>query len=140
MMNHMALQGRLTRDVELRQTQSGVAVASFTVAWSEEYKDNKTQLFLDCTAWRQTAEFVDKYFSKGQEVAVEGRLETQKWVADDGQNRSTIKMTVDKVHFCGPKQDGSAPRAAGRAVDVHNDEPAGSAFSTGDDGGGELPF
>lgn len=107
MINKMILQGRLVRDPERRQTQAGVAVASFTVAWSEKYKETETQLFLDCTAWRGTGEMVSKYFSKGKEIAVEGRLETQKWVASDGQNRSTIKMTVDKVHFCGPKQGGN---------------------------------
>ena len=137
MLNSMTLQGRLVRDPELRTTQSGVSVASFTVAWSEKYKETETQLFLDCTAWRHTGEFVNKYFSKGQEIVVEGRLETQKWVTDDGQNRSTIKMIVDKAHFSGPKQDssndsGGAWQPAGEPVNV--------GFEPLDNGDGELPF
>lgn len=107
MINKVILQGRLTRDPELRYTQSGVAVCSFTVAWSETYKGNETQLFMDCTAWRGTGELVSNHFFKGKEIVVEGRLETQKWQDRDGKNRSTIKMMVDRAHFCGPKDSQS---------------------------------
>jgi single stranded DNA-binding protein (ssb) len=135
MVNSAVLQGRLVRDPELRTTQSGVAVASFTVAWSEKYKDTETQCFLDCTAWRGTGEFVSKYFSKGKEILVQGRLETQKWVDNDGNNRSKIQLVADKVHFCGTKSDGgdtsNTYQAASAPVDVTFDEME-------DDG--ELPF
>ena len=112
MINKMVLQGRLTRDVETRNTQSGISVASFTVAWSKKTKDTETQLFLDCTAWRGTADLVAKYFTKGKEIIVEGELSTEKWTDKDGKNRSTIKMTVDQVHFCGNKSDSSAGSAS----------------------------
>lgn len=107
MINKTILQGRLTRDPELRTTNTGVEVCSFTVAWSEEYKENKTELFLDCTAWRQTGAFIAQYFSKGKEIAVDGRLETQKYQDKQGNNRQKIVLTVDKAHFCGKKSDDS---------------------------------
>lgn len=132
MLNKTLLQGRLVRDPEMRSTQSGVPVASFTVAWSKKYKETETQLFLDCTAWRGTAELVQKHFTKGKEIVVEGELSTEKWVDRDGNNRNSIKMTVDSVHFCGSKSSGDA-----------YSEPSGGGFSelpeaNGDDG--ELPF
>jgi single-strand DNA-binding protein len=113
MINKMILQGRLVRDPDARSTQTGIPVAAFTVAWSEKYGETETQLFLDCTAWRGTAELVCKYFHKGKEIVVEGRLETQKWQDKDGNNRSTIKMTADRVHFCGSKADNDAGAVAG---------------------------
>lgn len=138
MLNHTALQGRLVRDPELRHTQAGTPVASFTVAWSEKYGEKETQCFLPCTAWRSTGEFVEKYFRKGQEIAVEGKLITRKWVDNDGQNRSTTQLNVDKVHFCGPKQDGDSSntfRPAGAPVAVSS-----PGFSELGDDDGELPF
>lgn len=134
----MSLQGRLTRDPELRHTQSGTAVCSFTVAWSEKYKETETQLFLDCTAWRNTGEMVSKYFSKGKEIIVEGKLNTEKWKDRDGNNRTSIKMTVDRVHFCGPKENGgdtcNTYHAAGTPVDVSANDFADVEED------GELPF
>lgn len=106
MVNHVVLQGRLTRDPELRSTANGVEVCNFTVAWSETYKDQERKLFCDCTAWRKTGVFVDKYFAKGQQIAVEGYLETQQYTDKDGNKRSTIKLICDKVHFCGDKSSG----------------------------------
>lgn len=103
MINHLTLQGRLTRDPELRQTAGGVPVCSFTVAWSEKYKDQETRLFMPCTAWRATGEMISKNFSKGREIAVEGRLSTREWTDNEGGKRSVIELTVDRVHFCGPK-------------------------------------
>lgn len=106
MVNRMVLQGRLTSDPELRNTQSGVAVCSFSVAWSEKYNGNERKLFLDCTAWRGIGEMVSKNFHKSKEIVVEGQLETDSYTDKDGNKRSTIKMNVDKVHFCGPKSSG----------------------------------
>lgn len=106
MLNYMTLQGRLVADPELRHTQTQLPVCSFRVAWSEKYKESETKLFLPCTAWRSSAEFVSKYFRKGQEIIVEGKLSTRDWKDKDGNNRQTIEMTVDRVHFCGPKQEG----------------------------------
>lgn len=113
MLNKLVLQGRLVRDVEMRTTQSGITVASFTVAWSKKIKETETQLFLDCTAWRGTADLVSKYFAKGKEIIVEGELSTEKWTDKEGKNRSSVKMTVEQVHFCGNKSDGNTAGNAG---------------------------
>lgn len=137
MVNRMILQGRLTADPELRTTQSGTAVCSFRVAWSEKYKETETKLFLSCTAWRGTGEMVAKYFRKGQEIVVEGKLHTESWTDQDGGKRSDIKMTVDSVHFCGPKDgNSSAPRPAGAPVTVHPDDQ----FTELEEDDGDLPF
>ena len=77
MINKMILQGRLTADIELRRTQSDVVNTEFTIAWSEKYKEVETRCFMRCKAWRQTAEFLDKYFRKGQEILIEELLEEQ---------------------------------------------------------------
>ena len=106
MVNFYVLQGRLTKDVEMRNV-GDASLCSFTVAWSEKYKDKETQLFMDCQAWRGTADFINKYFAKGQEIIVEGKLHTEKWQDKDGNNRSNIRMTVDKAHFAGSKADGN---------------------------------
>jgi single-strand DNA-binding protein len=121
MVNHAIIQGRLCAEPELRTTQSGVSVCSFRIAWSEKYKETETKLFLSCTAWRGNGEFVNKYFHKGQEIIVEGKLSTRDWEDKEGNKRSTIELTVDKPHFCGPKQGGDSSNtyhAAGAPVDV----------------------
>ena len=133
MLNNLSYQGRLVRDPALRHTQNGVAVVSFTVAWSEKYKDKETKCFLDCDAWRNTAEFVSKYFSKGQEILVEGKIRTETWEdKETGAKRSSIKLGVDKVHFCGSKQEGGASAGAG-----YPSSDGGFAEIPDD---GELPF
>lgn len=103
MLNKVVFQGRFTADPELKQTQSGVSHCKFTAAWSEKYKEVETQCFLECSSWRQNAEFISKYFKKGDQVIVEGRLVTNKWQDKDGNNRTTIVCEVDKCHFCGAK-------------------------------------
>jgi single-strand DNA-binding protein len=110
MLNRLNYQGRLTADIELKQTQSGVSFTEFTIAWSEKYKEVETKCFLRCKAWRQTAEFISKYFKKGSEILVEGRLVTEQW-EKDGQAQSRTICDIEKVHFCGSKVDGgnSAP-------------------------------
>ena len=85
MINSVVIQGRLTRDPEIKTTQSGIAVANFTVCWSDKYKETETKLFIPCKAWRGTAEFVGKYFKKGQEVAVDGRLIAEEWEKKHGK-------------------------------------------------------
>lgn len=104
MVNKMILQGRLTADPELRQTQSGISFIEFTVAWSEKYNEIETKCFLRCNAWRGTAEFISKYFTKGQEIAVEGKIITEQW-EKDGQPQSRTICDVEKVHFCGSKSN-----------------------------------
>lgn len=140
MVNHFTLQGRLCADPELRTTQSGTSVCSFRVAWSEKYKETETKLFINCTAWRGTGEMVSRYFTKGQEILVEGKLSTRDWEDRDGNKRQSIEMTVDRVHFCGPKQsEGSnAPEYGyGSAAPA---PAAGDQFAELNEDDGELPF
>ncbi len=124
MVNRMILQGRLCADPEMRRTSNGTAVCSFRVAWSETIKDRETKLFLSCVAWQGTAEMICKYFRKGKELAVEGRLSTREYDDRDGNRRSVTEMTVDRVHFCGKNEDaqGTFPRTDGKSQFVEMDE------------------
>lgn len=103
MLNHITIMGRLTRDVELRRTGSGVAVASFTIACDRDYnpKDGseKEVDFIDCTAWRGTGEFVSKYFSKGSTAIVSGRLQIRNYTDKDGNKRRAAEVVADSVYF-----------------------------------------
>ena len=115
MVNKTIVQGRLTADPELRYTQSGIPVATFTVAWSEKYKEQESKLFLRCVAWRGNAEFVSRYFTKGQETVVEGSLNTRKWQDNNGNNRENIELLVDRLNFCGAKKDADNHQNGGYA-------------------------
>ena len=122
--NRMILQGRLVNSPEMRRTNNGTAVCSFRVAWSETIKDRETKLFLNCVAWQGTAEMICKYFRKGKELAVEGRLSTREYDDRDGNRRSVTEMTVDRVHFCGKNEDaqGMPPRTDSKSQFVEVDE------------------
>lgn len=108
MLNIMILQGRLVRDPELSTTPSGIEVVKFTVAWSEKYKETESKCFLNCVAWRATAVFVNTYFKKGQEIAVQGKLTTRDYNDKDGNKRSATEVTCDQVSFCGSKSNASS--------------------------------
>ena len=103
MLNHITIMGRLTRDPELRRTGSGVAVASFTVAVDRDFGKNengeKETDFIDCVAWRQTGEFVSKYFTKGSMIVVSGRLQIRGWTDKDGNKRRTAEVVADNCYF-----------------------------------------
>ena len=103
MLNHITIMGRLTRDPELRRTGSGVAVASFTVAVDRDFggRDGgeKETDFIDCVAWRQTGEFVSKYFTKGSMIVVSGRLQIRGWTDKDGNKRRTAEVVADNCYF-----------------------------------------
>lgn len=103
MLNKMIIQGRLVADPEL-SSKGDHKYCQFRVAWSDKYKDKEIKLFLPCMAWSYTAEFISKYFKKGQSIILEGRLITQEW-EKDGERKSMNRMDVDKVHFCGDKKD-----------------------------------
>ena len=119
MLNHIVIMGRLTRDPELRRTGSGIAVASFTVAVDRDFsgKDGgeKETDFIDCVAWRQTGEFVSKYFSKGRMIVVSGRLQIRTWPDKDGNNRRTAEIVADNCYFGDSKKDGEAPAQGGNS-------------------------
>lgn len=122
MLNKAVIQGRLTKDPELRTTQSGTPAATFTVAWSEKYKEQERKLFLNCVAWSGNAEFVSRYFRKGSEVVVEGTLGSRAWEDRDGNKRETIELTADRIHFCGPKQE-SKPEVFEEVEEFDGDLP-----------------
>ena len=103
MLNHIIIMGRLTRDPELRRTGSGIAVASFTLAVDRDFSprdggERETD-FIDCVAWRQTGEFVSKYFTKGSMIVVSGRLQIRSWTDKDGNKRRTAEVVADNVYF-----------------------------------------
>lgn len=100
MLNNTTIQGRFTRDLEKKETTNGVAVCNFTLAWNEKYGEKETTLFLNCVAYRGTADFVSKYFKKGDMAVVEGKL-TSRSYEKDGEKRYATELIVDKIHFCG---------------------------------------
>ena len=109
MLNHIVVMGRLTRDPELRTTQSGVNVASFTVAVDRDFggrdgAERQTDFF-DCAAWRQTGEFVSKYFQKGRMIVVSGRMQSRKYQDREGNNRTAWEIQADNVYFGDSKRD-----------------------------------
>lgn len=112
MINRTTIQGRLVREPEFKQTDKGTAVATFTVAWSEKYKENERKLFLPCVAWGNNAMFVCQYFVKGSEIIVEGGLTSRKWIDKECNNRETIELTVERMHFAGSRQTSDAPQEA----------------------------
>ena len=117
MLNHIAIMGRLTRDPELRRTGSGLPVASFTVAVDRDFGKNengeKETDFIDCVAWRNTAEFVSKYATKGRMVAVSGRLQIRGWTDKDGNKRRTAEVVADNVYFGDSRRDAEGGNAYG---------------------------
>ncbi len=155
MLNHIVLMGRLTKDPELRYTGSNVPVASFRLAVDRDFGNRETGEkqadFIDVVAWRQTGEFVSKYFVKGRMAVVSGRLQMRDWQDRDGNKRTSYEVVADNVYFGdsnkGPREDGgdAAPRSdsPARAPSRDSFESAkakASAFQEIDEADGELPF
>ena len=131
MLNHISIMGRLTKDVELRYTNSGAAVASFTLAVDRDFKNSngeKETDFIEVVCWKNTAEFVSKYFSKGKMAIVAGRLQIRGWTDKDGNKRKTAEVVADNVYFGDTKKEDSGNHAS-------SDLPADDLFD--DD---EFPF
>ena len=129
-LNHITIMGRLTRDPELRRTNSGIAVASFTVAVDRDFKSlsgEKETDFIDVVVWRNTAEFVSKYFSKGRMAVVEGRLQLRDWTDKDGNKRRNAEVLADNIYFGDAKRD----------TDSGTAQPTGFTEIEDD---GDLPF
>ena len=109
MLTHIVIMGRLTRDPELRRTGSGIAGASFSLAVDRDFGKNENGEretdFIDCVAWRQTGEFVSKYFTKGRMAVVSGRLQIRSWTDKDGNKRRTAEVVADNVYFGDSKRD-----------------------------------
>lgn len=123
-MNHWAGIGRLTRDPEVRYTQSGKAVASFTLAIDRRRgADGKQQAdFIPCIAWEKTAEVISKYATKGQKIAIEGRIQTRSYDAQDGSKRYVTEAVVNNMEFCGKKGDNAGQGAGSSPPDVQGEE------------------
>ena len=140
-LNIIVLQGRLVRDPEMRSTQSGVAVASFTLAVDRDFggRDGgeKQTDFIDCTAWRHTAEFVSKYFSKGRMAGVSGRLQIDNYTDNDGNKRKAAKVIADNIYFGDSKKDGIA---GGQSDEAASFTPASAGFVPVEVDNSELPF
>ena len=135
MLNKIVIMGRLTKTPELKHTPSGTSVTSFTLAVDRDFKDKETGEkatdFIDVVAWRGTAEFVSKYFSKGRMAVVEGRLQLRDWKDKDGNNRRSAEVVAENVYFGDSKRDDNAdieslPATAAEPVEIEDD--------------GELPF
>ena len=108
MLNHIVIMGRLTKDPELRRTQSGIAVTSFSLAVDRDYKPENGERetdFIDIVAWRSSAEFVQKYFSKGRMAVVSGRLQIRNWTDKEGNKRRSAEVVADNVYFGDSKRD-----------------------------------
>lgn len=105
MMNTVALMGRLTRDPELKTTQSGLSIANFAVAVDNGWGDSKRTDFFEVTAWRKTAEFASTYLRKGMLIGLEGRLQQERWEGKNGENRSAVKVVAEHLHFAEKKQE-----------------------------------
>jgi single-strand DNA-binding protein len=111
MINMVALMGRLTYDPELRTTPSGVSVLRFQVACDRSYQKSGTERqadFIDCVAWRQTAEFISRYFHKGSMIAVEGSIQTQNYTDKNGNQRKSVEVVANNVSFCGSRNEAAA--------------------------------
>lgn len=112
MLNTITIMGRLTAEPELRTTQNGTSVASFTVAVERDTKDKETD-FISCVAWRQTGEFVSRYFRKGSMIVVSGRLQSRKWQDRDGNNRTSWEVNADSVYFGESRRDSQQSQQRG---------------------------
>ena len=148
MLNHITIMGRLTRDPELRRTGSGIAVASFTVAVDRDFGgrdggERETD-FIDCVAWRQTGEFVSKYFTKGSMAVVSGRLQIRNWNDKEGNKRRTAEVVADNVYFGESKRQREGTGYAAPAAPAFGGYSAPSTpasdFAMLDDDDAQLPF
>ena len=122
MLNHITIMGRLTADTELRRTQSGKAVVSFTIACDKPGKDSGAS-FIPCVAWEKTGEFINNYFTKGSAIIVEGRLESRQYETKDGQKRTVTEVVVAQAHFCEKKKEEATTQAPGDFAMLDTDEP-----------------
>ncbi len=126
MLNKIILMGRLTRDPELRRTRSGTAVTSFSVAVDRDFKGpngEKETDFIDIVAWRNTAEFASKYFTKGRMAVVEGRLQIRDWTDNNGGKRRSAEVIADSIYFGDSKKDDAPPTQTFEEVEDDGDIP-----------------
>lgn len=141
-LNKIIIMGRMTRDPELRHTQSGAAVASFTLAVDRDFKDKQTGEkgvdFIDVVVWRNTAEFVSKYFDKGRMAVAEGRLQMRDWTDKDGNKRRSAEVLAENVYFADSKRESGGDGYSGGEESGYA-EPSGG-FVEMEDSSSDLPF
>lgn len=132
-LNHIVIMGRLTRAPELRYTKTQLPVCSFTLAVERDYKsgEEKKTDFIDCSAWRKTAEFVNTYFTKGTMAVVSGRLQYNDWTDKDGAKRRSAEVLVENIYFGESKRE---------AINEDSDPASGTEYSALQDADGKLPF
>ena len=144
MLNKIVIMGRLTRDPELRQTQTGTSVASFSLAVDRDFKDKQTGEkatdFIDVVAWRQTAEFVSRFFAKGRMAVVEGRLQLRDWTDKEGNKRRNAEVLADHVYFGDSKNDNTRDGYTAPIAAPIVGSDTFSDYSELNDDDGELPF
>ena len=145
MLNAITIMGRLTADPELRHTGSNIPVVSFTLAVDRDFKDKATGEkqtdFIPVVAWRNTAEFAAKYFSKGRMAVVAGSLQMRKWTDKDGNKRTSAEVLAEHIYFGDSKKDGdSGGSYTGNYGDTRQSDPFGAADIPGDDYDDNLPF
>ena len=151
MLNHITVMGRLTRDPELRRTQAGVPVASFSIACDRDFKDKSTGEratdFIDVVAWRSTGEFASKYLTKGRMAVISGRLQMRDWTDKEGNKRRSAEIVAENIYFgdSKTKEDQEPPASAGGPVEAAGGDPFGmpGGFSPSfgeTDSDRELPF
>lgn len=149
MLNHITIMGRLVRDPELRRTGSGIAVTSFTVAVDRDFSSKeggeKETDFIDCVAWRNTGEFVSKYFTRGRMIVVSGRLQIRNWTDKEGNKRRSAEVVADSCYFGDSKKDGGDTGSSAPAQNNYGSYGQTSAYPPsnfdvieGDDE--QLPF
>ena len=136
MLHKVLLQGRLTADPELKHTQGGVSVTSFTIAVDRAYRSGEERQadFITIVAWRNTAEFICRYFGKGKMIVVDGKLQVRNWSTQDGSKRYATEVVADEVHFAGDKQETTQPTFAPPT------QTATASFKDLEGDDGELPF
>lgn len=147
MLNTVSLQGRMVRDPELRRTNSGKAVTSFTLACDRDFKNQQTGEkevdFIECVAWGGTAEMVEKYLHKGQMAVATGRLQLRDWTDKNGQKRRTAEILVNSIYFCGSKESGTQASSGvdnGYSTQAYQAPAPAANFAELDGDDEQLPF
>ena len=138
MLNKVSIMGRLVRDPELRRTQSGIAVTTMRIAVDRDYKGpdgTKQADFFDVVAWRNTAEFVSRYFAKGRMMIVDGRLQTREWNDREGNRRTSVEIVADNIYFGDSRRDGPNGESGGYGGGYGSAPGYGSGASGGYGGG-----
>ncbi len=142
MFNLVVLTGRLTADPELKTTQSGISVTSFSIAVSRSYRSGEEPQtdFINIVAWRKTAEFVAKYFKKGSMIGIEGSIQTRKYTDKNGNNRTAFEVIANNVQFVESKRDSAAPAGGGEPAASFSNAGANDFADLGDISDDDLPF